>query len=43
MDEVDREALVPLLSAEVVLLQARLDEVQKQLARLTGGNGRERG
>jgi hypothetical protein len=43
MDGVDREALVPLLSAEVALLQARLDEVQEQLARLTGGNGRERG
>jgi hypothetical protein len=27
--------LVPLLSAEVALLQARLDEVQRQLARLT--------
>jgi hypothetical protein len=43
LGEVDREALVPLLSAEVALLQARLDEVQEQLARLTGGNGRERG
>jgi hypothetical protein len=43
MDGVDREALVPLLSAEVALLQARLDEVQEQLARLTGRNGRERG
>jgi hypothetical protein len=41
LDEVDREALVPLLSAEVALLQARLDEVQEQLARLTGGNGRD--
>jgi hypothetical protein len=29
------EALVPLLTAEVTLLQARLDEVQRQLARLT--------
>lgn len=43
MHEVDREALVPLLSAEVALLQARLDEVQEQLARLTGENGREPG
>jgi hypothetical protein len=32
---VDREALVPLLNAEVALLQARLDEVQRQLDRLT--------
>jgi hypothetical protein len=37
LDEVDRAALVPLLSAEVALLQARLDEVQRQLARLTSG------
>ena len=36
-DRADREALVPLLSAEVALLQARLDELQRQLARLTGG------
>jgi hypothetical protein len=36
LDVVDREALVPLLSAEVALLQARLDEVQRQLGRLTG-------
>jgi hypothetical protein len=43
LDEVDREALVPLLSAEVALLQARLDTVQEQLARLTRGNGREPG
>jgi hypothetical protein len=43
LDEVDREALVPVLSAEVTLLQARLDEVQQQLARLTGGNGHEPG
>ena len=35
LDSVDREALVPLLSAEVALLQARLDEVQRQLERLT--------
>jgi hypothetical protein len=36
LDEVDSAALVPVLSAEVTLLQARLDEVQRQLARLTG-------
>lgn len=35
LDGVDREALVPLLAAEVALLQARLDEVQRQLERLT--------
>jgi hypothetical protein len=35
LDDVDREALVPLLSAEVSLLQARLDDVQRQLERLT--------
>jgi hypothetical protein len=35
LDGVDRDALVPLLSAEVALLQARLDEVQRQLSRLT--------
>jgi hypothetical protein len=34
---VDADALVPLLSAEVALLQARLDEVQRQLGRLTSG------
>jgi hypothetical protein len=37
LDGVDTDALVPLLSAEVALLQARLDEVQRQLARLTSG------
>lgn len=37
-DTVDRAALIPLLSAEVTLLQARLDEVQRQLARLTAGD-----
>jgi hypothetical protein len=31
----DRDALVPLLSAEVTLLQARLDEIQRQIERLT--------
>jgi hypothetical protein len=36
MDGVDTTELVPVLSAEVALLQARLDEVQRQLARLTG-------
>jgi hypothetical protein len=35
LDGVDKAALVPVLSAEVALLQARLDEVQRQLARLT--------
>jgi hypothetical protein len=35
LSEVPVEALVPLLTAEVTLLQARLDEVQRQLARLT--------
>jgi hypothetical protein len=35
--QADREAMVPLLAAEVALLQARLDELQRQLARLTGG------
>lgn len=35
-DEADRDARVSLLSAEVALLQARLDEVQRQLAGLTG-------
>jgi hypothetical protein len=38
LDSVDREALVPVLTAEVALLQARLDEVQRQLARLTQQN-----
>jgi hypothetical protein len=38
LDAVDREALVPVLTAEVALLQARLDEVQRQLARLTQQN-----
>lgn len=36
LDQADRAALVPLLCAEVALLQGRLDEVQRQLARLTG-------
>lgn len=35
MSGVPAEALVPLLTAEVALLQARLDEVQRQLSRLT--------
>ena len=35
LDDVDRDALVPVLAAEVALLQARLDELQRQLARLT--------
>jgi hypothetical protein len=35
LDGMDREALVPLLSAEVTLLQARLDEIQRQIGRLT--------
>jgi hypothetical protein len=35
LDARDRAALVPVLSAEVTLLQARLDEVQRQLDRLT--------
>lgn len=38
LDAVDRDALVPVLTAEVALLQARLDEVQRQLARLTDQN-----
>ena len=38
LDEADRAAMVPLLSAEVALLQARLDEVQEQLARLTASD-----
>ncbi|WP_028922707.1 hypothetical protein [Pseudonocardia acaciae] len=33
--DADRDALIPLLTAEVALLQARLDEVQRQLGRLT--------
>ncbi|MGH3320150.1 MAG: hypothetical protein ACRDN9_08215 [Streptosporangiaceae bacterium] len=32
--------IVPVLSAEVALLQARLDDVQRQLDRLVGGTGR---
>lgn len=35
LSSVPVEALVPLLTAEVTLLQARLDEIQRQLARLT--------
>ncbi|GAA5165530.1 hypothetical protein GCM10023321_55640 [Pseudonocardia eucalypti] len=35
LDQVDNAALVPLLTAEVALLQARLDEIQRQLGRLT--------
>ncbi|HYZ56652.1 MAG TPA: hypothetical protein VE733_24575 [Streptosporangiaceae bacterium] len=38
LEEADRAAMVPLLSAEVALLQARLDEVQEQLARLTASD-----
>jgi hypothetical protein len=34
-EDADQEAMVPLLTAEVALLQARLDEVQRQLDRLT--------
>jgi hypothetical protein len=34
-DQFDSDALVPLLSAEVTLLQARLDDVQARLERLT--------
>ena len=34
-DGQNRDALIPLLTAEVALLQARLDEVQRQLDRLT--------
>lgn len=37
LSDVPVEALVPLLTAEVTLLQARLDEVQRQLARLNPG------
>jgi hypothetical protein len=36
-DEAERAELVPVLCAEAALLQARLDELQRQLARLTGG------
>jgi hypothetical protein len=39
LDDMDREALVPLLSAEVTLLQARLDEIQRQIGRLTDKPG----
>jgi hypothetical protein len=35
LDATSHEELVPLLAAEVALLQARLDEVQRQLVRLT--------
>jgi hypothetical protein len=35
LDGVSPDELVPLLTAEVALLQARLDEVQRQLVRLT--------
>lgn len=35
LDHADRAELVPLLYAEAALLQARLDELQRQLARLT--------
>ncbi len=35
-NELESAALVPLLSAEVALLQARLDDVQARLERLTG-------
>ena len=38
LDQADPAELVPLLCAEVALLQARLDEVQRQLARLTAGD-----
>lgn len=34
-EEVDEATLVPLLSAEVALLQARLDQVQRRLEQLT--------
>jgi len=37
LDSVAQAELVPVLTAEVALLQARLDEVQRQLVRLTGG------
>jgi len=35
IDDLDEQTLVPLLTAEVTLLQARLDAVQRELARLT--------
>lgn len=35
LDAAAEATLIPLLTAEVALLQARLDEVQRQLARLT--------
>ncbi|HJQ46945.1 MAG TPA: hypothetical protein VJ870_11575 [Amycolatopsis sp.] len=35
LDDLDESTLVPLLTAEVTLLQARLDAVQRELARLT--------
>lgn len=35
LDDLEPDAVVPLLSAEVALLQARLDEVQARLERLT--------
>ena len=35
LDGVTHAELVPVLTAEVALLQARLDEVQRQLVRLT--------
>jgi len=37
LDSVAQAELVPVLTAEVALLQARLDEVQRQLVRLTDG------
>jgi hypothetical protein len=37
LDSVAHAELVPVLTAEVALLQARLDEVQRQLVRLTDG------
>jgi hypothetical protein len=37
LDSVAHAELVPVLAAEVALLQARLDEVQRQLVRLTDG------
>jgi hypothetical protein len=35
LDRVAQDELVPVLTAEVALLQARLDEIQRQLVRLT--------
>jgi hypothetical protein len=35
LDQVADQELVPVLAAEIALLQARLDEVQRQLDRLT--------